>query len=97
MSNPFLNAVDLIGQQRLRQFDAGHTRWRDSRHTHGELVLAAEAYIDMALGPRRRPTRPWPWADTLPKQEESTVARLVHAAALLAAEVDRRLGEGETP
>ena len=80
--------LELIAAQREHQLET-RTPEHDRSHYAGELIKAAETYIDLACGGRGRPPRRWPWSDTHPKLEELTIERLAHAGALIAAEIDR--------
>jgi hypothetical protein len=92
------SGCDLIEYARLRQLARGRSRWHDARHQRGEMLAAAETYIDLARGSGAgRPPRAWPWTDTQPNEQESQIKRLAHAGALIAAEIDRLLAEGQRP
>jgi hypothetical protein len=80
--------IELIAAQRAHQL-AKRTADHDSKHSAGELVQAAETYIDLAVGGRGRLPRRWPWSDNYPRVNELTIERLAHAGALIAAEIDR--------
>jgi len=84
----------LIAAERLRQIgDEGWTAEHDAQHSEGELALAGAAY---ALSAVQFPNPPewWPWAAGWWKPD-NPLRDLVKAGALIAAEIDRRLAEGE--
>lgn len=104
--------VELIADERERQVSQeGWTAEHDRAHVGGELVKAADCYIyaAVAAGTQRieslmevpcanGPWGPsWPWHKSWWKPSKDPVRNLVKAAALAAAEIDRRLACGETP
>lgn len=74
-------------------YDAAH----DDAHTDGELCAAANCYFDRAWlqiqgKDPRTPERPpflWPFEPEAWKPSDDPVRNLVHAGALIAAEIDR--------
>lgn len=91
----------LVGDERLRQVtDEGHDETHDAGHEGNELAWAAFCYLSRAaLTPTSSAAVPsmWPWAKAEWKPKESAVRNLVVAAALVTAEIDRRLLAGEAP
>lgn len=95
------DGAQLILRERIRQMlDEGWSEQHDTQHDHDELVLAAVQY---ALPEHRRsfngmdrvPTD-WPWGDAAWKPSTpNRVRELTKAGALIAAEIDRLLAQGE--
>lgn len=95
--------ADLIRAERQRQIEEeGWSAEHDAEHDDQSLAWAARCYIDAATIPAdqwrsiRVPPLNWPWRveDWKPTRGEDTVRDLVRAGALIAAEIDRRLGRG---
>jgi len=92
------DALSLIGEERCEQILQGYTSEHDDKHTNGELLEAALAYVmagvetdefdqvDVEEG--MRDAYPWPesWHPS-----EDPIRNLTIAAALLTAEIDRLL------
>jgi len=85
------NTIDAILQERLHQeFDLGWTEEHDDQHVNEELLKAAICMIYNGV-------LVWPWPDTEFKFVDSErdfdgrTHQLVKAAALIAAEIDRRV------
>ena len=92
--------IDLIAAERARQVSvAGYTPEHDAQHTWGELGQAAAYYC--ARGPKEwleTAVFPASWdLDSAKRQGFSvpTTCDLIKAGALIAAEIDRRLADGE--
>jgi hypothetical protein len=95
--DPATPATKLIADERMRQISAeGFSADHDRGHST-ELMLAAEAYLNIALygidawhNPDGSPSPPggWPWASELWKPTGDRVRDLVKAAALIAAAID---------
>lgn len=88
--------------ERLRQIEhEGHTPDTDAVHTGAEIAWAAYSYLSRAAadGEQDSPAIPamWPFPNAEWKPKESRVRNLVVAAALVIAEIDRRLAAGEKP
>jgi len=90
-------AIKLIAAERREQARKGWTAEHDDVHRDGELVVAATCYslvpfcsehgCDAAITPES-----WPWdADSWKPSPGDPIRDLVKAAALIAAEIDRRL------
>jgi hypothetical protein len=87
-----------VVDERARQIrDEGHTPEHDAGHTGSELAWAAYCYLDraanMAADNQDSPKVPtmWPWRDAEWKPKDTIERNLVVAAALVVAELDRRL------
>lgn len=93
----------LIGQERIRQIAAeGHTAQADSGYDGNELAWAAYCYLERAAQdrlPQPDPSTPhvWPLDRGRWRPKPSRIRNLTIAAALIAAEIDRRWNEGERP
>ncbi len=88
------NGAALIAEERQRQIDQeGWTAEHDDQHGNAELLEAAIAYVATAIPRSVRNIRPsfwWPvdWDLRYFKPKDS-IANLVKAGALIAAEIDR--------
>lgn len=94
--------VDRIAAERRRQVqEEGFDRTHDEEHDGGQLSHAAAAYVLATIAPGN-PTlydaegvpHIWPWAPEWWKPRDP-VRNLEKAGALIAAEIDRRLAEGD--
>lgn len=99
-----MTGVDMIAAERNRQItQEGWTAEHDDGHKHGEMAVAADAYIFAALANVTKvkvmKTILWPWKDEDWKPSHTDPVRnLVKAGALIAAEIDRlQRGKGYTP
>ncbi len=106
---PRETGIELIAGERWRQVDKkGFTADHDAQHLGGELAMAAQAYVDTArkaiawkMGKlegdlwKFAPPAAWPWAWDEWKPSDYPIESLVKAGALIAAEIDRLLAEGE--
>jgi len=86
-----------IAEERGRQvIDEGWTSEHDDAHTPGVLAIAGATYAlnstSMAL--QGNPPNLWPWAKSWWKPK-TALRDLEKAGALIAAEIDRRLRNGE--
>lgn len=81
--------AELIAAERQRQIEVeGWLPSHDDSHTKGELAKAAICYAEFSYTWCGRFT--WPWdASWWKPNNKSTVANLVKAGALIAAEIDR--------
>jgi len=100
-----MTGVHLIAAERARQIkDEGWSRTHDDEHAHGEMALAAACYavvdaeatafkgfLDDLWG-MLWPATNWSIKWWKPKDP---LRNLIRAGALIAAEIDRRLGAGE--
>ena len=88
--------IDIIAKERTRQIHVEEwTPSHDSEHDGGELAMAASVYAapEMCRGPARMRAM-WPWSDAWWKPSpEDRVRELAKAGALIAAEIDRLLGD----
>lgn len=90
--------VGMIEDERRRQIAAeGHDPAADRRYVHGELAHAAAAYAFGAAGEEHYIVAEcslWPdrW-DPAGYKPSSSARDLVKAAALIVAELERRLGD----
>ena len=88
--------VELIEEERARQIEEeGWIAEHDDQHNHGELALAAMAYIEADETDVDRSERLhspafafWPWNSHWWKPKDR-IRNLVRAGALIAAEIDR--------
>jgi hypothetical protein len=99
--------AEMIVTERLRQItEEGYSKEHDRRHINDELILAAIAYAiygrhTQVLEKRDMPegvmfADPWPWPMSFDNRENhDQLRRLVIAAALIAAEIDRLLARGD--
>lgn len=95
-----VSAIDLIAAERQRQIsEEGWTPEHDDDvHARGDLLSAAVAYCEAVRrqiydkNPDLNHVRAmyWPWNSASWKPSEDPQRNLVKAAALLAAEIDRR-------
>lgn len=77
-----------IADERVRQIDGkGYYATRDDEYTAGELVRAADCYLN-ADGEECPMPGSWPWPYSLWKPKDR-ISNLVRAGALIAAEIDR--------
>jgi len=104
------SGISLFAEERFRQkVQEGFSAEHDDRHGHGELAMAAQAYIDTARKAtaaakenpagdfwKSSPPAAWPWHWEDWKPSSDPLRNLVKAGALLAAEVDRLLRERKT-
>jgi hypothetical protein len=90
------HGIGLIADARAKQLLKGRSREHDQHHVDGELLDAAQVYLGAA---RRQVLGTWPWPDqdAFPAAGDSRIKLLAHAAALIAAEIDRALANGEQP
>lgn len=94
-----MTGTDLIVQERARQIcDEGYTLEHDADHDDESLLEAAEVYLLYGGSSTRPGDRDpqaklmWPWDDGAPKISPDPIRNLVKAGALIAAEIDRLLG-----
>lgn len=108
---PGVAGCELIYQERVRQIEAKRRTLEHDRrvNTKGELAHAGACYALLAGGLTRAATIPggtpdvvalaplkqWPWTGAAWKPSNSRLKNLVRAGALIAAEIDRVLSEGE--
>lgn len=97
MVNGAVNGVGLIAAERTRQIaEEGWTPAHDAEHGYGVLADAARAYALAAVAPgfdHDNPPQAWPWDEGWWKPSDDPVRNLVKAGALIAAEIDRLLGQ----
>ena len=86
-----MDAVRLVEAERHRHFRRGYDAAHDDQFWRGELVDMAGWWLhpDSSIVD-------WPWDDDWPEHGER-VDDLIKAAALIVAEVDRRIRDGEQP
>ena len=97
---PKVNGATLIAAERDRQItEEGHTPEADAELTTGVLAWAAWALIDSAGAdhPVEQAPAVWPLPRDRWPATTSPLRRLTIAGALIAAEIDRRRANGETP
>lgn len=93
---PVIDGASLVAAERERHVAVeGFTAEHDAQHDEHGLPWAAWAYLDAAVNDTGavfvEAPNMWPWAPDDWKVEATSTRRLVIAAALIAAEVDRRL------
>jgi hypothetical protein len=97
---PVGRGSDLITAERRRQVDEeGLSSEHDSQHEDMDLVMAALAYLDDLVCPRKGHPVPatWPWEPPSWKPTPTDIVRqLTKAGALIAAEIDRLEGTSVT-
>lgn len=87
----------LIAGERRRQVEVeGWTPAHDDEHANGELLLAANCYVQFAYDVEDGHALPdvpngWPWDASWWKPSGDPARNLVKAGALIAAEIDRLL------
>lgn len=94
-----MNALELIAEKhRTNQEHKGYTAAHDDTHTNGELSAAATCYLDRGWlqiqqrAPREEPRKPpfiWPFEAAAWKPSDDPIRNLVHAGALIVAEIER--------
>lgn len=83
-----MKSIRMVEEKRKKQIEEhGFTAEYDQQWTHGELVKAAVTYAMETLKGWRNF---WPWHESYFKPDND-IEMLVNAAALLCAEIDRRL------
>ncbi|GMB00413.1 hypothetical protein [Pelosinus sp. IPA-1] len=94
-----LKGTGLIFRERQRQIEQeGWTEEHDQEHRKGELALAAACY---AIPTEKRTwyciiEKLWPWSNNWWKSTPNDrIRELTKAGALIAAEIDRLISEGE--
>lgn len=93
----------LIAQERIRQIAVeGYTAEHDEAHPGTTLAWAAFCYLERVAQnrlPQQDPSVPynWPFDRGEWKPKPTEMRNLVVAAALIAADIDRRWREGERP
>lgn len=81
---------DLIANERARQIiEECFSNNRDDQYTEGQLLQAAECYMNYQHS--ETPPVVWPafWSDDWWKPSEDQIRNLAKAGALIAAEIDR--------
>lgn len=97
---PAIDGAALITAERRRQrAEEGHTDQADAARSDPDLAWMAWALLDRALAEKLdEADPPLMWPGTRPWKPGKTPLRaLTIAAALIAAEIDRRLARGERP
>lgn len=89
LKNDDLQALADVCEQRHRQIRQGHDQEHDDSHKDESLVEAALYYANLAKQGCRLVLH-WPWSDGHPTLQEGDERGLIHAAALLLAEIARR-------
>lgn len=94
-----MNGIELIAEKaRTNREHKGYTPDHDDTHDKGELCAAAVCYLDRGWlqiqqrTPREEPSRPpfiWPFEAGAWKPSDDAIRNLIHAGALLVAEIDR--------
>lgn len=86
----FESGVELIAKERDRQVSAeGFKASHDDGHDEGELIHAANCYLEFPLNIKSKVPRDWPWEKSWWKPSDDYVRNLTKAGALIAAEIDR--------
>jgi hypothetical protein len=99
---PTINGATLIGAERTRQHaEEGHTGHADAALESGELAWSAWALLDRVGvpddGAAAGPPMMWPLPAERWPGDKSALRLLIIAGAFIAAEIDRRLANGERP
>ena len=101
------DGIELIREERNRQTETlKHSPARDSNYTDFELSDAAAVYSLVSSRPELhatsdknkgtvQPTIFWPWCPSYFKPSDNPIRNLQKAGALIAAEIDRLLGEAD--
>jgi hypothetical protein len=93
-----MTAIELIAEKhRTNREHKGYTPEHDDTHTSGELIEAASCYLDIALvqdhigvSPEHLEQPPlWPFESDAWKPSDDPIRNLVHAGALIVAEIER--------
>lgn len=93
-----MTAVEMIAEKhRTNREHKGYTPEHDDKHKHGEMIEAAGCYLDIALvqdhigvSPEHFEVPPlWPFEDRTWKPSTDPIRNLVHAGALIVAEIER--------
>lgn len=95
-----VNGGTLASAERRRQIvEEGHTAEGDARLEPGQLAWAAWAILDRVDAPQSDapPPTAWPFPASRWPTAKSPLRLLIIAAALIIAEIDRRLAAGEKP
>lgn len=83
-----MTGTELITEKvRTNREHKGYTAEHDATHDKSEMVEAAVCYLDNVLGLERAD---WPFEVESWKPSDDPIRNLVHAGALIAAEIDRR-------
>lgn len=97
-----MTGIELIAQERTRQIEVeGWDSTHDASHADGELSIAAACYAVNKLPglsvAEYGNMDAWPWHEEWDKRRKHDRLRsLVVAGALIAAELDRLIAEGES-
>lgn len=91
-----ISGMSLIDDERWSQKSRGYDVLHDSNYVDGELIDAVDAHLAAAEGFMSEAKDIWPW-DQSTFHVNTPISSLAKAGALIAAEIDRRLGEGEAP
>lgn len=97
-----MTGIEMIAEKvRTNRENKGYTKEHDLTHDKGELIVAAECYLARAglqvhlgnidygpEGPNYMPEA-WPFERASWKPSDDPIRNLVHAGALIAAEIDR--------
>lgn len=96
IGNDDLEGIRRITDERMRQIESeGYTPEHDVEHGDISLLLAAQCYVDEALGVNDPDGSvdglpgSWPWEPEAFKPSDDPVRNLEKAGALIAAEIDR--------
>lgn len=99
------DGIGRIGEERRAQWlREGYDHEQDDTYTEGQLAAAAACYLahasigtdpEVRVSPEAIRANVWPWpSDTF--KPTTPIRDLVKAGALIAAEIDRRIRNGET-
>ena len=94
-----MTAIEMIAEKvRTNVEHKGYTAEHDDAHNKGELCAAATCYLDRGWlqiqqkQPREEPSKPpfiWPFESASWKPSDDPIRNLVHACALIVAEIGR--------
>lgn len=92
--DPLTRAVDLIREEQEHARDKGYTVAHDVQHSDGSIGVAAQGYLDHAIGEVSgysvdSPPWNWPWDEGYWKPRDSALENLILAASMIASEIDR--------
>lgn len=93
---PRVDGISLATAERHRQvYEEGYTHEHDAAHDPNDLTWAAWCLLDAAAAdsPHDQVPSMWPFGEERWKPDQTPLRRLTIAAAMIAAEIDRRLME----
>jgi hypothetical protein len=88
-----MTAVEMIAEKaRTNREHKGYTEAHDDEHDYSELIQAAMCYLDAAepIHDLGNVSPPWPFEPESWRPSDDPIRNLVHAGALIVAEIERR-------